>query len=696
MKSNIWLSRLCIIFLMVLGCYVAGATNLLPNSSFETAGSGNLAESWYSSYDGYTRSNDTQKQGSWSCKLVGGSLGMGGAVVDISSGFMGHETFTASNNIYISSYSQGAIYGTYVTVYYTDETADYFGLSLSSAQIAANMNTWKNYSYTFTTDPTKTIAAISYWCLVWADGANKFIGTVYYDDLKLTVFKPALFWHGKDIYEAADPNQAAADVLARGFTHAHVIQYDEGNGAAFLGSKGFNVVKDFGPTKWGLANTPRSYSPYNDKTTYDNAKQAMADMLNAYPEISGISDDIEEGTFPSTTYSEDGTATVHTFSDLEYRIGNQTPQSSGWPVFKNYPTTGAHNVSNLTIDNIEFNFPVRTIGSAANTTTAPDTQDIVGWYGPGFTYQSYEMAAQTFKPTDQYITRIDMKIKRYGSSFPLGSLYYYLTEVDANGKPDLSKMKSRICSILPTETNIAASWNSWDGIVLLPLYFDPVAVGVLDTTKTYAVVIEFSKKNNDNWNSSYYYVGGFSTNVYADGQAWLRSDGVWRTGACADCWFIQYKPNQPQGYTRNQFHEDWIDFQCSVIAKYVAEYRTIADAASSPYRSIWIYSGYTQSMGTTTYGNSLHTFDGVTRRTYSVDWTKLAAVGINYAICGYGSVTITDTINALSAGASPRPKLIGGGYNPYGESSFDERYNTCDGVMLFYDPDDPGWVVPAP
>lgn len=695
--SNL-LGKYCVVLLMItLGSLVNGDDNLLTNSSFETAGSGSLAVNWTSYQCGYTRSDDVSLDGSWSCKITGAGgaqeIGYGGSYTGISSGLPGAEKFTVSSNIYISSYTQGRIYGVYVTVNYTDSSQEHFSRTLTSSEITANLNNWKSYNLTFSTNQAKTIGSILCWSLVWTDNGNKFIGTVYFDDMKLSVFKPALYWKGDNICTSADPDQAADDLFDRGFTHVLVSQYDNSTGdrALFLDGKGFDVVKNIGSTSWNLAFTPRHYSPYNNLTAYNNAKQALADMLDDFPELTGIADDVEELPFPSIRYSTDGVASEHTFDDLEERIGNQTPQCTGWPVFKDWPTTGDHDVSSLTMENIEYNFPSLSVDNSGT----PSVSMIIGYYGTGFSYESYEMAAQTFKPVDSRITRIDVMLRRYdGTAYPLGNLHYYLTEVDANGKPDLSNKISYIyCTIQASEVNRPAT-QTWDGIEPVALYFDPVDVGELDTGKQYALVLEFTKKDNNDWNGAFYYAAGFGSDVYGDGQAWRRYYGSWVAFASAyDLWFKIYEPNPPSGFSLNQFHEDWIDFQCAVVARYVQDYRDIADSAS-PVRDVWIYSGYAGY----NYGQNTHNYDGLTRRAYTVDWEMLAAAGIDFAVCGYGTVSITATLNALSAGNPLNPpKLIGGGYTPYGEASFIDRYNNCDGVMLYYDSsyvNDPGWSVP--
>jgi hypothetical protein len=672
-----------------------GDDNLLSNSSFEEEGTGVPALGWTYYQCGYSRSNTVSKDGSWSCKIAGtggaGEVGLGGSYQAVSTGLPESERFTASSNIYISSYSQGEIYGIYVTVNYTDSSQDTFNYALSAAEINANLNSWKKYSRTFTTDPAKTISSIYCWCLVWTGSGNKFIGTVYFDDVKLEICKAFLYWPGNKVYGATNPVQAASDVINRGFTHAIANQYDStGAVALFLNNSGFSVVKNIGATKWNLDFTPRYCSPYNDKQSYDTKKQNLISLLSSYSYISGIVDDIEELPFPAVSYSVDGVASVHTFSDLEERIGNQPSQSSGWPVFKDWPAVGDHDVSNLNIENIEYNFP----NLSLDITGTPSASSIIGYYGSGFSYESYEMVAQTFKPVDSRIARIDVMVRRYGTAFPLGNLYYYLTEVDANGKPDLSrKISYSTCTIQSSETDCPSS-QTWDGIEPLPLYFDPVEVGELDTNKQYALVLEFTKKDNNDWNGAFYYAAGFDSDVYGNGQAWRRCNGAWTSfSSLYDMWIKVYEPNPPAGFALNQFHEDWIDFQCAVMARYVQDYRTIADSVT-PARQVWIYSGYAGIK----YGKNLHNYDGDNKRAYSADWEKFSAAGIDYAICGYGTKSITDTVNALNAGNSSNPpKLIGGGYTPYGETSFIDRCNNCDGAMLYYIGDyvnDPGWSIP--
>ncbi|MFH1904518.1 MAG: hypothetical protein ABIK53_03205, partial [bacterium] len=172
-----------------------GAVNLVPNPSFEQPAKDTeeKALGWGFYQCGYTRSKDKSYapdiSGPWSCKISGSGKedekGLGGTQTFIRTGFPEHGTFTVTNNIYIASYTQGRINKTYITVRYADGTEKGFTSVLSSSEIADNLNKWKTYSVTFTTDPKKKIKDIQYWCLVWKQNGKKFIGTIYFDELEL-------------------------------------------------------------------------------------------------------------------------------------------------------------------------------------------------------------------------------------------------------------------------------------------------------------------------------------------------------------------------------------------------------------------------------------------------------------------------------------------------------------------------------
>jgi hypothetical protein len=169
--------------------------NLLHNSSFEQpqAGAEKLAAGWARYQCGYTRTRERSYapdiSGPWSCRLTGAGgadeKGVGGTNTGLSEGFPDHGSFAATNSIYVASYTQGSIYGAYVTAGYTDGTEKIFSFTLSDAQVKANLGCWKTYRLAFTTDPQKKLKSFTYWCLVWSKGDQKFIGTVYFDEVEL-------------------------------------------------------------------------------------------------------------------------------------------------------------------------------------------------------------------------------------------------------------------------------------------------------------------------------------------------------------------------------------------------------------------------------------------------------------------------------------------------------------------------------
>lgn len=185
--------------LIIVLCPVTAAplnppTNLLQNPSFEQAAAGNeeQARNWSQYQCGYTRTRERSYapdiDGPWSCRLTGagkdGEMGYGGtstAVGDLPA----QGTFAATNSIYIASYTQGSVYGLYVTMGYDDGSQKNASFTLTDAQIKDNLGKWKTYRQVFSSDPQKKLKTITFWCLVWKKGEQKFIGTVYFDALEL-------------------------------------------------------------------------------------------------------------------------------------------------------------------------------------------------------------------------------------------------------------------------------------------------------------------------------------------------------------------------------------------------------------------------------------------------------------------------------------------------------------------------------
>lgn len=190
-----------LLIVVVAGSYPAGAApaappiNLLSNPSFELPqpGAENLAAGWAPYQCGYTRTRERsyapEISGPWSCRLTGGGQpeekGIGGLNTAVTEGLPEQGTFAATNSIYVASYTQGGVYGAYVTAGYTDGTDKIFSFTLTDAQIKANLGNWKTYRLTFTTDPQKKLKSLTYWLLVWSRGEQKFVGTVYFDEMEL-------------------------------------------------------------------------------------------------------------------------------------------------------------------------------------------------------------------------------------------------------------------------------------------------------------------------------------------------------------------------------------------------------------------------------------------------------------------------------------------------------------------------------
>ncbi len=194
--------RIVLLFAIALAGARPGSTapvgppvNLLANPSFEQPqeGTAELAAAWARYQCGYTRTRENSYapdiSGPWSCRLSGtgqaDEKGLGGTNTGVSDGLPDHGSFAATNSIFVASYTQGSIYGAYLTARYADGTEKTFSFTLSDAQIKANLGRWKTYRLAFTTDPQKKLKSITYWCLVWAKGEQKFIGTVYFDEAEL-------------------------------------------------------------------------------------------------------------------------------------------------------------------------------------------------------------------------------------------------------------------------------------------------------------------------------------------------------------------------------------------------------------------------------------------------------------------------------------------------------------------------------
>ena len=174
--------------------------------------------------------------------------------------------FKISSDLYVESYTQGKIISCYATVKYTDNTYGYFEKTLSSDEIADNLNCWKRYNLVFESDQNKTIDYIICCNLVWTNDNHKFIGTIYFDNITLCGPKIALYWESRAITRSNDPDGTAQEVLDRGFNYITTDLYDEDNDctqAKYLSQRGFKVIKQIIPT-FRFPFAPRAFSPYNE------------------------------------------------------------------------------------------------------------------------------------------------------------------------------------------------------------------------------------------------------------------------------------------------------------------------------------------------------------------------------------------------------------------------------------------------
>ncbi len=514
--------------------------------------------------------------------------------------------------------------------------------------------------------------------------------------------KLAMYWVGTAILNADDPDAAAQDVLDRGFTHVVIrpFQLDEGK-AEWFSEKGFKVIQDISPTRFAsVPITPRYSSPYEEPTAYA-AKLANLEayLLSQSDYLVGIDDDIELYPWPTKTYDADGTEQVYPHKewianspdDYDYRIGTADAGSS-WRTFKDHPSDGYHDVPDLSIENIEYNFPkLDTFHDVMNSRLN------LGYFAPPPAVQVGKIA-QTFRPAHDRITRIDILVARHGESAgsPLGDVYFYLTETTDGGRPDESKRLFNVDQrFMSRETDYDGGTDFTD-IEPLSLYFDPEEHGSLDTTKTYALVLDYRGQDYP-WSEDrvWYVVAADDTNGYGDGESFrFLGGGEWEPFG-SDIWFKVYYPNPPSGWGLREFHEDWIDFQTDVTKWHVEEYRRILDTvnvAKGTSLELYVYSGYSGAFldwkGRIT-GDLHGGFN--TRAFYGVNWDKLASAGLDYAVCGYGQQDISMTLADLAG----RAVLIGGAQN---QADFTDRWWQCNKkAMLWYRglyEDDPGVVVP--
>lgn len=515
--------------------------------------------------------------------------------------------------------------------------------------------------------------------------------------------KIAIYWQGRNVYyyEPEEGRDAIAqEVLDRGFTHVVNTPYGLDR-PEWFSTRGFKVIQDITALQDNLTITPRRSSPYEEPAAYATKLDNLEAFLLAQSGyLAGIEDDIELYPWPTRTFTVDGTEepyprkdfVANSPNDYEYRIGNADAGST-WRTFKDHPGEGYHDVANLTIENIKYNFPqLDTSHEVVNSRLN------LGYFKPG--EQQVGKIAQTFRPEHDRITQIDILMARHGAGdpgFPPGQVYFYLVETTDDGKPDESKER-----LFPVDLRFESSETDYDadgdfaGIEPLSLYFDPEEHGVLDTTKAYALVLDYRGGSTWNEDSVWYVVAADDSNAYGGGESFrFLGGGDWAPFG-RDIWFKVYYPDPPAGWGLREFHEDWINFQTDVVKWHLEDYRQILDrvnASQGTSLELYVYSNYSgerRDPAGQIFGNQHGGFD--TQNYYSVDWDKLASAGLDYAIAGYRYQDISLTLADLAG----RAELICGAQN---QEVFSDRWWQCNKkAMLWYRgasyADDPKVVVP--
>jgi hypothetical protein len=483
------------------------------------------------------------------------------------------------------------------------------------------------------------------------------------------------------------------------------------NREEWFNTKGFKVIQDITPRQDDLPITPRFSSPYEEPEVYA-AKLANleAHLLSRSDYLVGILDDMELYPWPTRAYWPNGDERSYpkkefmsrSPDDIEQRIGTEDAGTS-WRTFKDHPSDGYHDVPDLTMENIEYNFP-----TLSTSYQVVNSRLNLGYFPP--TGQQVGKIAQTFRPEHDRITRIDILMARHGDGapgFPPGQVYFYLLETteDANGIPVPDASKERLFPVdlrfEPNETDYDAG-EDFTNIAPLSLYFDPEEHGLLDTTKTYALVLHYRGQASPWSEDSVWYVlaadenGGYSDGACFTGWGennWKAFQGTGSEGI--DIWFKVYYPDPPSGWGLRQFHEDWTDFQTDVMKWHVEEYRRILDrvnANKGTSLELYVYSSYSGDLvdwSGRTVGNLHGDHTGTTY--YSVDWDKLASAGLDYAICGYRYQDASMTLADLAG----RAELIGGAQD---QDVFNYRWwqGNKKALLWYYGSyaDDPRVVVP--
>lgn len=544
-----------------------------------------------------------------------------------------------------------------------------------------------------------------------------------------SVSKRAIYWEGKQVAFNATATDA---VIRRGFTHAVVESLNHSRWFCDYRDGALRPVLDISLHSKLNATPLRSFSPFSQQNALQAANTTLLRLLRSAPTCTaGVMDDIESLPFPLKSYgATGGSDSYHTmlFPDLPEMIGTKAPAEPRlphWPPFVDWPHKGAHRVPNLTIENIEYNFPKQVVqlgagGSPAQNLRLGASADAV------IVAQVFSLVAETA------LSRADLVLQRPPSNQeslmgasngrtggdPLwekawGSLTYFVAELTEEGIPDLKRKKfcAAGCGLSAREVATRTSRKS--------LYLNPTESNLLPA-RQYAFVVQYNAPktglNPSNINGSFE-LGCTSSNRSRSAKQQypmlLADDGghtVWRRAAAGLRLELQlFAAQPPQPFTANQFHADWVSFRVNVMAGFVMTYKALALSAERlrPNAAHWhnnhalplevfIYSGYADNPDG--YPRSSHNYEGSLPDSYSVDWSTFAETGLDVALVGYGTQDPAPTRSALQHGSKHKgvsvPALICGARAD--ESEFVNRYNLCDGAFeIFSHGRDPGYFVPT-
>eukprot|EP01043_Picozoa_sp_COSAG02_P002286 COSAG02_NODE_52_length_44175_cov_97.989654_18_plen_608_part_00 len=547
-----------------------------------------------------------------------------------------------------------------------------------------------------------------------------------------SVGKRAIFWEGKQVAFNATATDA---VIRRGFTHAVVESLNHSRWFCDYRRGALRPILDISLHSKLNATPLRKFSPFSQADALQAANSTLMRLLLSTPACTaGVMDDIESLPFPLKSYdATGGVDSYHStlYPDLPEMIGTSrsaASQLSHWPPFVDWPKRGAHQVPNLTIENIEYNFPKQVLQVGAGGGLEKQKQLRLGVGADAvLVAQVFSLSAETAlsradlvlqRPASKQALLVDGNNDRNGGA-PLwekawGSLTYFIAECTKEGVPILNRKKLCVagCGLSAREVATRASRKS--------LYLNPTESKLLPA-RQYAFVVQYNPPKrglNPSNISGSFEIGCTGSNRSHSAklqQPMLLADSgshiVWRRalpGVKLELRLFAAQPPHP--FTVDQFHTDWVSFRVSVMAGFVQTYKALALAVlrrrstfvevgqnnDTVPLEVFIYSGYADNpVG---YPRSSHNYIGKLPDSYSVDWSTFADSGLDVALVGYGTQDPAPTRSALQRGSEHNrgapPQLVCGARSD--ESEFVNRYKLCDGAFEIYSHEsDPGFFVPA-